>query len=97
MNAWNRNSPSSWQFELLEQTSKDELLKREKYFVLKYNACEHGYNLTPDGFGRKPASKRKSIKQNKKKKGNAIGEQVRNVFIGIALIALAIFWIFFKN
>lgn len=50
-NAWNLYGSDCFRFYILEECSKENLDKKEKFYIKKYNTLENGYNLNSGGQG----------------------------------------------
>src|SRR5699024_41019 len=50
-NSYNKHGEGSFKFDVLEKCRKEDLHKREIYYIKKYNSVEGGYNLTYGGEG----------------------------------------------
>lgn len=74
--SWDKYGSQNFKFEILEYVNKNDLLKREQYYINLYKSCnsDNGYNINPiagSNLGRKfgPPSKETRIKYSKARMG----------------------------
>lgn len=49
--SYNKYGKSSFLFKIVEITTKSKLIKREQYWIDKYNSYKKGYNICPIAYG----------------------------------------------
>lgn len=74
-NAWNKYGEENFKFQIIEETDKLNLIKREQHYIDFYNVINIGYNLSPTagntlGFKFSDESKLKMSLSKKGKKSN---------------------------
>lgn len=84
--AYNIDGENSFVYDLVEKCKKDDLIKKEEYYIKEYNACDDnfGYNMNekadipPNWKGRKHSEETKK-KMSKSQKGRIVTDYMKKV------------------